>query len=591
MIELSDKIQELTSEVANQIAAGEVVERPASVVKELVENSLDAGASKIEVDFISGGVRKIKVSDDGQGIAVEDLSLAVKKHTTSKISSAADLESVQTLGFRGEALASIASVARIEILSCRAGSSEAAILVKEAGEEPQVKPAARSQGTTVTVENLFENVPARKKFLATTTTEKKHILKEIQKKILAHPDVHFILSQEGRELLNVPPGELRERVIATLGEETAGHLIETNSIEPDWKGKGRFALTGLISDGEAVHHSRRHQFLFVNSRPVREPVLYRAILQAYKDLVLTNQHPVVVLFLNLPRIELDVNVHPRKEEVRFNDSRTVFKFLYQTVTEALKSHYQDEASTNVEGTVSVGGSLSGGYFEQNEEKGDPDDSFSAQPTQGGLFQKEEEKKEKQARVIGQFRNLFLLVEKDSGLLFLDQHNAHERVLYEQYLERAAGEDSAQYLSVPIRLEVSRVDREILENNRDELAKLGLEIDSFGGGSMIVQAVPGFLGRRSDDRKAVFSIIEEFIETVRQGDVSRPEKEMLAIMACRNAVKRGERLLPREQEELVAGLNGLDFPKLCPHGRPLYYEVKNEEMARWVGRPLSDLDPR
>ncbi len=587
---MTETIQKLDSEVANQIAAGEVVERPASVVKELIENSLDAGAEKVEVDFISGGVRKIKVSDDGVGIATGELSLAVKKHTTSKISTATDLERVETLGFRGEALASIASVARLEILTCEAAADSGALLTKLPGEEPQVKPAARRQGTTVTVENLFETVPARKKFLATTSTEKKHILQEVQKKILAHPAVHFILSEEGRELLNVPPGELKERVVATLGKETAGHLLPANRIEPDWQDKGRFALTGLISDGEAVHHSRRHQFLFVNSRPVREPVLYRAISQAYDDLVLTNRHPVVVLFLNLPRQELDVNVHPRKEEVRFNDSRTVFKFLYKTVTEALKSHYQDKAQSTVAAPGGSGPAAKTGR-RQREEIGKADGTFESEPSQGGLFQEETADKYERARVIGQFRNLFLLVERESGLMFLDQHNAHERVLYEQYLERANAEDSAQYLSVPIQLEVSRADREILENNCDELSELGLEIDSFGGGSMIVQAVPGFLGRRSEDKKAVFSIIEEFIETVREGDVSRPEKEMLAIMACRNAVKRGERLLPREQEELVDGLNSLDFPKLCPHGRPLYYEVENDEMAKWVGRPLSDLEPR
>ncbi len=584
-----DEIIELSPEVTNQIAAGEVVERPASVVKELLENSIDAGADKIEVEFVSGGVKKIEVRDNGNGISPEALPRAIKRHTTSKISSAGDLEQVATLGFRGEALASITSVATLEIVSRVESQVEATKLVKTPDSEVDIKPAARQPGTTVTVKDLFSTVPARRKFLATESTEKKHILQTVQKKILAHPRIHFILQEEENEILNVPPGELDERVGATLGEQMVDDLIAVDRLEPEWKNRGRFALTGLVSNGEAVHYTRKHQFLFVNSRPVREPVFYRALSQAYKDLVITDRHPVAVLFLNLPREEIDVNVHPQKEEIRFNDSQVVFKFLYNSVREALKEFYREEAQTDL-GEEKIARSARTG------DSRSPELTKSLEPgkesNQADLFNRaDSEEGAGTDIIIGQFKRTFLLVEREKGLLFIDQHNAHEKILFERYLEKTKNTDPAQYLSVPLTLDVSPADREIMEDNQVALKKLGLEIESFGGGSMVIQAVPGYLGRRTEDKKVIFGMLEEFLESVKKEKASEPAQDMLAIMACRSAIKRGEVLMPREQQELVEGLNGLDFPKVCPHGRPVYYELNNDEIAGWVGRPLSDLEPR
>ena len=591
---MSGSIKRLSAEVSNQIAAGEVVERPASVVKELVENSLDAGADRVEVEFVDGGISKIEIVDNGSGIDQQQLDLAIKKHTTSKITSAADLQELSTLGFRGEALASIASVAEIEIITRTANMRGAALLKKSPGEPEQIKPAGRRRGTTVKIENLFATIPARRKFLATQTTEKKHIIEAVQRKILAHPGVHFVLKEGDRVLLNVPAGPVRERVSATLGAEIIEHLIPLDRSEKSWKNLGNFELQGLISDGEAVHYSRRNQFLFVNSRPVRDPIFFRAISQAYRDLVLTDRHPVAVLFFNLPGSEVDVNVHPRKEEVRFNNSSAVYRFLNETITETLKRHYQNE----VQGAVSRedierSGLARGEWSDRSGEGANPFSRAAASEkrSQDDLFSFNSEDSQVESLVIGQFKRLFLLVERAGGLLFVDQHNAHEKILFERYLKRSGEQGSAQYLSVPIKLEVSSADRERLLEKQEKLAELGLEIESFGGTSMVIQSVPGFLGRRSTDKKVILEIIEEFLEREKEGAVSEPEKAMLAILACKGAIKRGELLMPREQEELVGGLNGLDFPKLCPHGRPVYYELKNQEMARWVGRPLSDLEPR
>lgn len=577
--------------MTNKIAAGEVVERPASVAKELLENSIDAGADKIEIEFVGGGVNKIEVKDNGGGISTEDLPRTIQRHTTSKITSAGDLEGVSTLGFRGEALASIASVAKVEIVSRIESEVEAHRLIKEPNKAPEVKPAARQPGTTVIVRDLFETVPARRKFLASEATEKKHILQTVQEKILAHPKIHFILRSANKEILNVPPGELNERVAATLGRETMADLLSLDRLEPEWKGLGRFGLTGLISNGEAVYHTRRHQFLFVNSRPVREPVFYRALSQAYQDLVLTDRHPVAVLFLNVPRSEIDVNVHPQKEEIRFNDSQAVFRFLYDSIRDTLEDYYQEEAESEIPGADPDRSDRSG-----HTGSGLASKSYTGEgkkePDQAGLFKANEaEETGPTDRIIGQFKRTFLLVEREHGLLFVDQHNAHEKILFERYLEKTKQTDPAQYLSVPITMDVSPADREILKDNLEELRRLGLEIESFGGGSLVVQAVPGYLGRRTEDKKVIFGMLEEFLEGARAGETSEVDRDMLAIMACRSAIKRGEVLMPREQQELVEGLNGLEFPKLCPHGRPVYYELENETVANWVGRPLSDLEPR
>lgn len=594
---MSRKIHQLPEMVSDQIAAGEVIERPASVVKELVENAIDADATEVTVEFVNGGRDLIEVRDNGAGIPPDELPMAVHRHATSKIQTARDLRTVQTLGFRGEALASIASVAEVTIVS-RTGESNEAAKLRYVNGEPQVKPAGRSQGTTVTVRNLFETVPARRKFLKTDRTERKHILREVRKKALAHSSVHFRLEENDRTLLNIPPGPLRERVHGILGEDMSDSMVEVDRLEPDWKEAGRFGLSGLISTGEITHTNRRHQFIFVNSRGVRDPVVYRAISKAYEKHNLTEDHPPVVLFLSLPSDRVDVNVHPRKEEVRYTKSDTVFRFVYGTIKDKLKDHFQEESEVSLGDRNTSGdqfrGSRTVGQSEESGPRTEENITRSESSPQLVMDQEsgtKEQDERSMDRVLGQFRETFLVVEKRKGLFLFDQHTAHERVLYEQYRDKIKKREPSQYLSVPLTLNVDREDRTFLLDQADELEELGLTIENFGGGTLAVQSVPAYLGRRADDKRMVYDMVEELL-TLRERDIiSDPADDMITIMACRSAVMRGDRLMPREQNELLESLSSLEYPARCPHGRRIFYSIDNETFSDWFERPKDDLCAR
>ncbi len=583
---MSDRICRLDEEIANQIAAGEVVERPASVVKELLENALDAGAEEIEVAFRQGGKQEIEVRDDGRGIPAGELPMTIQRHATSKIRTEEDLRSISTLGFRGEALASIASVAEVRILSRPSDAPEARELVRSPGEEPDVRPAARAPGTTVTVRNLFQDVPARRRHLKTDATERRHLLREVQNRLLAHPGVRFRVLEEDEELWSVPPGDLGERMGIPMDSTVSEHLIRVDRLEPDWEGQGRYGISGMISDGEAVRGSRQHQWFFVNSRPVRDPMLFKAVSRAYEPLRLGDRHPVLALFLDVPADQVDVNVHPRKEEVRFHAGQAVFRLVHRTLRERLRDHQQKRA----EAPIQVGSKHDSA--DTPEASSDGESTASDGDTEPELFDGTEEADPTGAgpsvRVLGQLRRTFLLVERPSGLLLVDQHTAHERLLYERFHERLGEEVNVQYLSVPLQLELDPGDRRVLLERADELEELGLVIEDFGSGSVAIQGVPGYLGRRAEDRKALFGMLEEYMEWEQRGKLQHPADDMVTIMACRSAVMRGDRMLPREQEELVQGLNQLDFPARCPHGRPVFHEVDNDTLTSWFDRPKRDL---
>jgi DNA mismatch repair protein MutL len=588
-----------------------VIERPASVVKELLENAIDAGAETIEIEFVRGGIDRIEVRDDGHGIHPDDLPDAVKRHATSKIETTDDLNRVGTLGFRGEALASIASVAELRLLSKVDEEDEAFEYRADGDNGGEIRPAARKTGTTVTVNSLFEDVPARRKFLKTERTERKHLIRECQRKVLAHPDIHFRVKEGEETLFSVPPGDLRDRVEETMGRDLSESLIEVDRLEGSWREIGRMGLSGLIGDGEVTSRNRRKQFYFVNGRPVREPMLFRAVTQAYEDLVISDEHPPVFLFLDMPRDELDVNVHPRKEEIRIHQSQDVFRFVHRTVRDTIKEYFQESADSTVSTDFGTGvpsarekeraervldGSSDDDRRERSEgtdeessdgpETTERPDLFSGDPSEQPEQSSEEPQRE--ARVLGQFRETFLVVERDTGLMLVDQHTAHERILYEQYREEIQGEEPAQYLSVPLTLELDRSETEILLDRSDELESLGLTIESFGGGSLVVHTVPSYLGRRAEDKRAVYGMIEEFLDWSRDDRVSDPGEDLVTIMACRSAVMRGDRLMPKEMDELIRGWVELDFPGKCPHGRNIFKEIGNSEIAGWFQRPEDDV---
>lgn len=598
---MGQRIHQLPETVADRIAAGEVIERPASVVKELLENAIDAGAETIDVEFESGGIDAIEVRDDGRGIPPDELPLAVRRHATSKIESADDLRTVETLGFRGEALASIASVSDLRIVSRTGDSSEGAELTFGEG-EPTVKPAARAVGTTVRVENLFEDVPARRKFLKTERTERKHILREVRRKALAHPPVHFRLTERDEELLNVPAGPLEDRVGETLGQDIGETMFPVEQLAPNFQEKGRFGLSGLISNGDLTHSNRRHQFSFVNSRAVRDPVLYRSVSKAYEKMGFSDGNPPVVLFLSLPSDLVDVNVHPRKEEIRHRESQVVFRFVYDTVKEALQEYFRERSSVDFgrdresrpqrrrqeEPVETSGTEVSNTNVERADEGTEGNESADRQlpfdPDEGesgGTGRPAD-------RVLGQFRETFLVVEKDDGLFLVDQHTAHERVLYEQYRDKIEDREPAQYLSVPLTMDLEASDREFLLGKSGELEDLGITLEDFGGGTLAVQSVPGYLGRRADDKRMIYDILDDLLEFRERDVISDPADDLITIMACRSAVMRGDRLMPREQNELLESLNSLDYPARCPHGRRIFYNITNKTISDWFQRPDDDL---
>ncbi len=586
--------------MADRIAAGEVIERPASVVKELVENAVDAGAGEIEVEYEAGGIDLIEVRDNGEGIPSEDLPLAVRRHATSKIEAAGDLQTVRTLGFRGEALASIGSVADVTIISRTEDATEASKLYFEDG-EPGVKPAGRGPGTTVRVENLFEKVPARREFLKTERTEQKHILREIRRKALAHPSIHFRLLERDDQVLNVPPGPLENRIIETLGRDIGETMIEVDREESNWKNTGEFVLSGLISNGDITRSNRRHQYNFVNSRAVRAPVLYRATSKAYEKLGIREDHPPVVIFLNLPPGQVDVNVHPRKEEVRFNDGQIVFQFVYEVLKETLQEYFKKESS------VEFGASTKSRLAGNRSQPADVSDGENTKPT-APETQDEYDRRESELqfdpetsedsrpssrtdRVLGQFRETFLVVEKEQGLFLFDQHTAHERILYQQFRDKIENREPAQYLSVPLTLELSGTEREFLLERSEDFENLGITIEEFGGGTLAVQSVPGYLGRRDDDKRMIYDMIEELLVLREKDVISDPADDLITIMACRSAVMRGDRLMPREQNELLESLNELSYPARCPHGRRIFYRIDNDTISDWFQRPKEDLCAR
>ncbi len=595
-------IRVLPESVQNQIAAGEVVERPASVLKELLENALDAGAEEVEVSFRRGGIDRLEVRDDGRGIPRDELPLTVQRHATSKIQSADDLETVESLGFRGEALASIASVARFEICSRPEEQAEAARMVLEPGGEPEIEPAARRPGTTVIVEELFANVPARRKFLKTESTERRHLYRQVHRTALANPNLRLVVEEGDERKLVVPAGDLEERISSLLGEDSVGEMIQLDRLEGNWKDLGRFGLSGRIGTGEVVHRDRNQQYFFVNGRPIRDPMLYRAVDKAYEEFLrYDDENPPLVLFLDMPREHLDVNVHPRKEEIRFHPSQEVFRFVKETLQERLRDHHRDRVRTGElaeDGEDDVGsrsGSIEGTSRQPGAGESVEPRSESGDGTERArdLFDAEEpDQRAPSSRVLGQFRNTYLVVERSSGLMLVDQHTAHERILYERYMDRAEHQDkSAQSLSVPWTLEFSPEAAEHLLEVDGELEELGIELESFGGGSLVLHTLPSYLGRRSEDKREIVDMLEEFLDWTEEGRVTSVEEDVLTIMACRSAVMRGDRLLPREQRELVKGLEELTFPARCPHGRAISHEIGNPKLARWFQRPKDDLCSR
>lgn len=634
-------IHVLDEVTANQIAAGEVVERPVNAVKELVENAVDAGASSIEVEIADGGMTYIRVTDDGCGMTEEDAKLSVIRHATSKISSVDNIYHIASLGFRGEALPSIASVSRATITTRRHEDVEGTALEMTGGEITEVKPAGTPAGTTVEVRDLFYNVPARKKFLKSERTESSRINSMVGKLSLANPDIAFRLINNGRTVIETPGnGRLVDVISALYGTKTAGEMLP---VEEEGE---NIALEGLISKPSLLKSSRQYQTIIINRRVVESAVVSKAVDNAYHSLLPKNGYPLMVLSFQVPPESIDVNVHPQKREIKFSDEQTVFRLVYHGVLGTLTSqstadtiaremihdpgHEVVEEKDFKPGSIRVEDKPLGkpdiGLSEETRPKtswGEPAPSYEGRQGKTGSYTGEkrtpaftpdmekkelftdrsvfedyrkeeprredlkaeplfeEEKQEDPVIPLGQVSDCFILCQHGKDLLIIDQHAAHERVRYDHLAERAEG-IPVQEILIPYLIHVDIGDVDLLADHKGDIERLGITFEQAGPDVIRITGAPEDLSAAEMER-----VVGDIVKAYHEKDVPSPETmrhRMMAYAACRGAIKRGDPLNIRQMKELIHDLFHTSRPFVCPHGRPTIVKFTSGELGRLFKRP-------
>ncbi|GJM18019.1 MAG: DNA mismatch repair protein MutL [Phycisphaeraceae bacterium] len=607
------RIKKLSAHLVNQIAAGEVIERPASVVKELVENAIDAGATNVRVELVEGGIELIRITDDGRGMTPEDLPLAIASHATSKLSQEADLDRIGTLGFRGEAVASIASVSRMTVRS-RAAGADAASEIRTQGEavEP-VRPASGSRGTVVEVRNLYFNTPARRKFLRTPTTEKTRCVEWVRRLALAHPAVGFVCEGDGRRALDLPPGQTaRERAIAVLGKDLESQLVEVSWDRfDDDRGVLIWGLAGLPSVARATASA---QHVFLNGRWIRDKSIQHALREAYRGLIEPGRHPTAVLMLEMSPTAFDVNVHPAKLEVRFRDQSMVHQAVLRSVREALqradltptvmsKLGYGSGARDAGGGVLPPsGGAGDPGLGEGGVEElrraldpanepwrahtGAPPGGFIEARAPGAIPEPTPMATVRRADRVLQVHNSFLVTQDEHGVVIIDQHALHERVMFEKLLARVTGGGTLeqQRLLTPAVVEAD----EDLVGRLDELApvlaKVGVEAAALGPRTIGVHAYPSFLQSRGVEPDVfVKDLLERFARDGLAPDTEEALHEVLDMMACKAAIKAGDTLSDEEMGEILEMRARTERSGSCPHGRPTTVRLTITELEKLFDR--------
>jgi DNA mismatch repair protein MutL len=542
-------IKILAREVISKIAAGEVVERPASVVKELVENSLDAGATQIAVEAQGGGISLLRVIDNGSGIPAIETELAFHRYATSKIDALTDLEKISTLGFRGEALPSIAAAAEVEILTKADGDTAGTYLYLKSSNVVKSEKRSRPRGTTVTVHHLFRNFPARLKFLKSATTENGHIANLLSQYALAFPEVKFNLILDGRLTLKTPGnGSLRDVVAEVYGLEVARQMLEIDGADQIP------SVTGLISPPSLARSSRGYLSFFVNRRWVRSSLLTRAAEDAYHGLLMTGRHPIVTLNVSLPPQEIDVNVHPTKTEVKFRNSQTAYTALQKSISKVLVKAPPPKIKT---GTPSF----------------TPPPSLwtvkGAETTSLPIL-----------RVVGQLASNYIMAEGPEGLYLIDQHAAHERVLFEKILsQRSQRKIEIQGLLEPVNIELSLKQEEVLKMKRELLGEFGFNLEPFGARSYLLRAVPAMM-KGGNLAEAVRTLLDSLAT---EEESSKREEKIAQSVACHSAVKAGQSLTAEEMRELIKQLEQTNQPRTCPHGRPTTIHLSSRQLEKEFGR--------
>lgn len=576
-----NRIRLLPEHIANQIAAGEVVERPASVVKELVENSLDAEARHITVAVQHGGRSLIRVTDDGHGMSPDDALLALERHATSKIQRAEDLYRISSLGFRGEALPSIASVSRFVMITRERGALSGTRVEVAGGKILSVREEGAAEGTTVEVRNLFFNLPARRKFLRSDTTELAHIEHIVTLCALAHPHVSFRLVVDDRELFHLAPvRELPPRLRELYGADLTQRLVPVSWREADVE------ITGWIGQPGVSRADRLQQLLFVNARPVESRVLQHAIREGYHTALMRGQYPVTFLFVRLDPAAVDVNVHPTKREVRFRDEPTVRRVVTEAVQRALARPEPHPTLRPLPVSVSVGAlpPAAGGQPSPLAAPSAPALPASAEwlPPLATEIPAEENTRWKILGVIGR---LYVVVESPEGLVLLDQHAAHERVLFERMLKTLEQPAApSQRLLLPVTLELDARDADCLRQHLATLQRLGFGLSEFGARSFLVDAIPPYFPD-GDLPGVLRRILDELRQTGEQIHTRRLSDEQIATTVCRHAVKARDPLHGAELVALLTQLHRCELPYTCPHGRPTMIQISYAELEKKFRRVL------
>ncbi len=578
------KIRVLSDEMASRIAAGEVVERPASVVKELIENSLDAGAQKIFICIEKAGSALIRVSDDGEGMAPADLTLAIERHATSKLADDDALFRIATLGFRGEALPSIGSIARMEIVSRQAGAATGQLLRVDGGKKDELRTAPAAPGTTIEIKDIFFNTPARRKFLKTPATELSHICDVVNRMALAFPEVHFRLQHDGRTVADyVAVGDAKDRLYQVLGRDVAKGLVPFSSRHGD----GELALSGYVSAAPISFPNTRYIYTFVNRRYVRDKVLTHALLQGYDTLLMRGQYPAVLLLLKIPFEEVDVNVHPAKYEVRFRHQSDIHEAVSRAVRQVLRQEAREPmlhpSSHSTTPFFRVGEAPVPYAIAPTSRYDQPTgrEAVFLMPartemfTEPGFFSS--------LTVLGQILGCYLICASQQGLALLDQHAAHERVAFEKLRRQLdAGQVAQQSLLIPQSVELSAGEMMLVEHKRDVLESFGFTLEPFGPNAYAIIAAPALLPE-GDYTQTVRQMVAELADVDTSAKLRQHLEERLATIACHSVIRANRKLEIDEMRALLRELDEIEFATQCPHGRPVLLEFSRDELERMFKR--------
>lgn len=602
---MTKRVRILPEQLTNKIAAGEVVERPASVVKELVENALDAGGSDIVVEIEDGGKRLIRVTDNGSGMSREDALLSMERHATSKISTDVDLFNLHTLGFRGEALPSVASVSRFTLASRERGAIEGTEIYAEGGRIREVKACGMAEGTVVSVRNLFFNTPARLKFMKSRDTETGHTGEFLHRLALSRPDVRFTYICDGKTVFRLLPGDMADRVGEILGKSLSADLYSLDVTD------NGIALRGLLGSPTVSRSSATHLYTYINGRYIRDRVVQHALLQGYRNVMERGRYPVLVLFITIPAEDVDVNVHPTKHEVRFREQSKVHAVIQNGIEQLLRAAPWLKKVADTQGHRALLKTSAPSLSRVEEVKESllryavrqedlplsrpmqsppraeqpsppllrveqaPESPFRESSSEAGYFSA--------LQVIGQFRGAYILCQDGTDLLLIDQHAAHERVVFQELRDSMdGGRLDGQSLLFPETIDISPAESAAVREHVDVLEKLAFEMENFGGNTWLLKGVPLLLVGM-DYKQALLDTLEELCSMGRSRAFAEIVDEILATFACHSVVRGQRQLSLPEIQRLLQRMDGTDFAANCPHGRPVIVRITHREIEKLFKR--------